>query len=312
MKKIQKASLNQGFTLIELMAAMAITMIIVLILATVTKVSLTTYQQSRSELRAERQAKAMLEVMGRDLEAIIIRKGGLEEWLSVDATQAPESKFNKSVSSSNFYFFTAATDRYDGKSKPQDGNKGDISAVAYRLAFKDPISNELGANFPSFIFYRQLANPDSTFEKVLGKSDVKQAFDSLYSQEKIEDSKNYVCENIFQYTVTFMIEVRKKKEDSVEVFNIPVVIASSDMSSVTDRFNVTGQGIDIGKAKTNQVSAEDIKNGRIKAISISTTVLSEAAVIRLRSQRMDAKTLEDYLLKNTREYSRFIPISYNL
>jgi len=57
----------KGFTILELMVAMTITAIIVGVLVTITGTAIDTWNRSRNELRAARQAEAMISAMSRDL-----------------------------------------------------------------------------------------------------------------------------------------------------------------------------------------------------------------------------------------------------
>ena len=79
---------RKGFTLMELMVAMAITVIIVTVLVSITSIAIETWNRSRSELRAARQAKSMVDTLARDFEAMVTRPGGKDpvsgksfEWL---------------------------------------------------------------------------------------------------------------------------------------------------------------------------------------------------------------------------------------
>ena len=65
----------RGFTLAELMVAMAITVILMTLLVSVTAVALDGWRVSRNKVRASRQAKATLEQMRRDFEAMVVRTG---------------------------------------------------------------------------------------------------------------------------------------------------------------------------------------------------------------------------------------------
>ena len=69
----------------ELMVAMAITAIIVTVLVSVTSIALDTWNRSRAELRASRQAKSFLDTMAKDFESLVVRRGNTSEWLSAVA-----------------------------------------------------------------------------------------------------------------------------------------------------------------------------------------------------------------------------------
>ncbi|MDP4722403.1 MAG: type II secretion system GspH family protein, partial [Akkermansiaceae bacterium] len=72
---------RRGFTLIELLVAMAITTLIVTVLVSITSLALDTWNRSRSEIRASRQAKAMVDSMASDFESMVSRRGNNFEWL---------------------------------------------------------------------------------------------------------------------------------------------------------------------------------------------------------------------------------------
>ena len=74
----------RGFTLAELMVAMAITVILLTLLVSVTAVALDGWRISRNKVRASRQAKATLEQMSRDFEAMVVRTGSNFEWLHTE------------------------------------------------------------------------------------------------------------------------------------------------------------------------------------------------------------------------------------
>lgn len=71
----------KGFTLIELMVAMAITTVIVTVLVSITGIAIDTWQRGRAEIRASRQAKSMLDTMAKDFESLVSRRGNNFEWL---------------------------------------------------------------------------------------------------------------------------------------------------------------------------------------------------------------------------------------
>ena len=82
----------------ELMVAMDITTIIVTVLVSITSIAMDTWNRSRSELRASRQAKAMVDGMVRDFEALIVRRGNAYEWVSaISPTTPPGDKLKSST-----------------------------------------------------------------------------------------------------------------------------------------------------------------------------------------------------------------------
>jgi len=280
----------RGFTLIELMVAMAITTIIVTILISITSISLDTWNRSRAEIRAARQAQAMMEIMTRDFEAMVTRPGNNFEWLRAETSASVGPAGNPSPNSAELVFFTAATDRYQGRIGSSEDQGGDISAVGYSLRYNDPI-NAAGTNFDTFVLYRKLVNPDETFDRLLAKQDLSDAFDGLNNPE-IGDIENFVCENIYQFSLTFHIET---VEPGSPPRTVPFTLApNADNSSL----RVLGNGL-----KFNANDA--LSNGRITAVEVSITVLSDNAMNTLRN----ASALPaDFISKNSFQYSKRIEV----
>ncbi len=310
MKNQSNAAGKRGFSLMELMVAMAITIIIITSLVSITAIATDTWNRSRSELRAARQAKAMVNVMALDFESLVTRRGGTSEWLS--AIKSPSSVGNgnaASANSSDVLFFSGAMDRYDGnvgntnsaKGKVDEG--GDVSGIAYRLLFKDPIDNNSSA-YETFVFHRLLVDPKPTFDKLLGKDDLTAAFGT--SLTDLEKGENFVCENIYQFSITFHIETKKSSgagsSATSKLVTVPVMIGKLATS-----LKIKGSGIDT-PAVPSGVTADELKAGRVAAIEISITVLSDAGMDRLRNSSFSGGDLAKFLAKNSYNYSKRVQV----
>ncbi len=299
-------ALKRGFTLIELMVAMAITSIIITVLVSITSIALDTWNRSRSELRASRQAKAMIDTMSRDFESLVVRKGGTSEWLSaVVSSTLPGGKL-KSTNACTLIFFTASTDRYDGKiGDPIADKGGDVSCVAYNLDYNDPVVDK--GPFPTFILKRLLLNPDVTFGTspttgYLGKDDLAAAFVGTASFLKPE---NFVCENIYQFTVTFHLQVSKVAGGTTTTTDVPVIVGSGTGRSTSD-FKIQGTGNVISSPITGY-SAAELKAGRLTAVEISTTVLSDFGLEQSKNRSFaDNNAKAKFLATNSYQYSKLV------
>ncbi len=334
MKTQRTSASKRGFTLMELMVAMAITTIIVTVLVSITSIALDTWNRSRSELRAARQAKSMIDTMARDFESLVTRKGNTSEWLSV-AVESPTDIDDlgeniKSTNASKLIFFTAATDRYDGKIGTDDDNGGDVSCVAYQLKYRDPIDES--GTVKTFILNRLLVNPDDTFEDLLGKTDSTkpaESLDKVFAGTKYETDlskpENFVCENVFQFSVTFHVQVTIPgvAPASAKVVNVPVPINSNGSDKTFEKFAIQGTGLKVYKNKNNEPVAGDtvdvggtsvtlgqLASGRITAVEIAITVLSDSGVEqqKRRSFGSDADKAA-FMAKNSYEYSKLVPLS---
>jgi len=185
-----KFSKSSGFTLIELLVAMSITVVLIGVLVYLTAISMDTYRDSRNEVRASRQAKEALETISKDLESMVSRRDGNSyEWLYAGPeTNTQQGPTNKEITNtSHLIFFTGATDRYNGDIGGALDKGGDVSAVSYRLVYRDQIGDPNDDKFAVFSLYRRLVDPDETFGKdpnpgLLAVDDLKLAYDNFKSK----------------------------------------------------------------------------------------------------------------------------------
>ena len=287
------ASLKRGFTLLELMVAMAITTIIVTVLVSITSIALDTWNRSRSELRASRQAKSMLDTMARDFESMVIRKGTTNEWFS--AVKAPPIGGDlKSTNAAKLVFFTGATDRYNGEvGKASVDKGGDVSCVAYSLEYKDPI----GTGFATFVLNRLVVDPDKTFADLLGKPDLTGAF--LSYDTKLSDPGSFTCENIYQFTVTFQVQVTDTTQTPPKITQERVTLGPA-----TTSLKILGTGFTTIPASTGPLAT-----GRVTSIQISATVISDFGIDQSKKRKFPTPELQaDFLAKNSYQYTKQVEL----
>ena len=312
----QTSSAKRGFTLAELVVAMAITAIIVTVLVTVTSVALDTWNRSRSELRAARSAKTMVDFMARDFESLVIRKGNSYEWLSAVADSnvaniggnKTNTNFLTSTNASKLIFFTSAKDRYDGKLGTSSDKGGEVSCVGYQLNYRDPITAGAVA-LKTFVFNRVLVDPDSTFKDLLGKPDLTTAF--LTYSSLVSDSKNFVCENVFQFSITFLVNVTTVAASGATpatTVNVPVIIGPASGAMTATSFKVNGTGI-VSDITGGTVSNAQLAAGKITGVSFSTTVISDFGIEQSKQRTFTAAQQADFIAKNSYQYTKLVPLS---
>lgn len=316
MKNSRNTSRSNGFTLIELMVAMTITTLIVTILVSITAISLDTWTRSRAEVRAARQAKSMADTMAKDFESMVSRRGTDMEWISAvveDVVAQGKEPAIASTNAADLIFYTSPTDRYEGDLSA-DTSIGDVSCVGYRLKYQDPIQSQGGTAIPSFVFYRLLVNPDETFEKLLGNANeaeggLKTAFDAAFSSD-LDEAQNFVCENIFQFTITFNVTVSKSGTDVLPTpITVPVTLGNNGNNAAD--FSLVGGTIFTDYSPTSSsVSSDDVKNGTLTSVEISLTVLTDTGIDQMRNRRFNSATEEsEFLAKNSFQYSKLVQIS---
>lgn len=299
----------------ELMVAMAITTIIVTVLVSITSIALDTWNRSRAELRASRQAKAMIDTMAKDLEAMVIGRHSNSEWASfrVPSTLAGPNGF-KSSNAAEMDFMTAATDRYDGELGTSKDLGGDVSCVAYRLVFNNPLDTSAGSDDGNFILYRKLVDPKETFEDILGNQDLRAAFESKYNTNEVTQGENFLCENIFQFTITAMVEVTVNTNQRVLV---PVRLDTNGTDgNQVEEFTVLGTGIRVDSNSSfsygsRGISKEELEAGKLRSIGISVTVLSDFGMNQVRRRTFTDSQMAEFLAKNSFMYSKVVQVPTN-
>jgi hypothetical protein len=298
----------------ELMVAMAITSIIVTVLVSITSIALDTWNRSRSELRASRMGKMMVDYMARDLESLVTRRGNSNEWLSAISDPDIGPAGLKSTGASRLIFFTAPTDRYEGNAGiPTLDSGGDVCCVAYTLDWKRPV--QVGSSvFRTFVLNRKLVDPDLTFsgnakfKPLLGVTSSANSLDSvftgIYNLGNISNSANYTSENIYQFSITFQVQVTDSSGTAPIVRTVPVAMGSNG----TTFFRVLGTGIltDYSGPYKNEVLS-----GRVTAAMISLTVLSDLAVDQIQAGKRsftDDKAKAEFLAKNSYNFSKLVQL----
>ncbi|MCX6873179.1 MAG: type II secretion system protein [Verrucomicrobia bacterium] len=307
MKTFRPHPSRRGFTLIELLIAMAITTIIASVMISVTSIAIDAWNRSRAELRAARQAKVMVDSMAKDFEALVTRRGNKFEWLSAMSNKVlPGSNTQQSSNASKLIFFTAATDRYDGKINTPDDKGGDVSCVAYELQYKDPIDG--GNKNPTFTLYRLLVNPNDAFENLLGQPELTTAFQAYSAQ--VGDLKNFVCENIYQYSITFHVEVTKDAGTAkARKLTIPVSLGPTQGRGRVTEFRILGSGIELTESPSSTVTLDELKAGRVSAMEVSLTVISDFGIQQMRSRKnLAGDAMTKFMARNSFQYSKLVEL----
>ncbi|MGJ8694862.1 MAG: PulJ/GspJ family protein [Verrucomicrobiaceae bacterium] len=301
MKILSKNQFRKGFTLVELLVAMAITVILVSLVVVITGSALDAWRAARNEIRASHQAKIMLDALGKDLESLVVRKNNNYEWLYVTSETTEIGPVGQpSPNAATLVFLTSATDRYDGNLGVNgDDEGGDISAVGYHLEFRDPIFDDQDERYSTFVLYRNLINPDQAFQGLLAAEDLEQAY-SAASAGRTEQ-RNFMCENIYQISVIFNVEYVDESDEKVTV-RVPVMSSGTGANAVS-QFSITGDGI-----RTDN-STPRYSDGRVVSVDLGITVLSDTGMRTLRTRTFnDVEQKAKFLTENSYPYTKRIVI----
>jgi hypothetical protein len=173
-----------------------------------------------------------------------------------------------------------------------------------RLKYQDPIGASTNTDLSTFALYRLLVNPDETFTTLLGQTDLKGAFS--IKDPMVTDVENFVCENVYQFTTTFYVEISSVVNNKTVKSLKPVTLSAAP--GQTKQLQVLGTGILSATAPTG-MSLDELKAGRIAAVEISLTVLSDFGVNQSKVQtfKTDADRAK-FFGKNSFNYSKRVEI----
>lgn len=300
MKIYHPGKRHSGFTLAELLVAMAITVTLVSLVVIITGTALDTWRAARNEVRASRQAKIMLDALGRDLESFVVRSNNNNEWLLAQTAQeeiGPDGQ--ESPNAATLVFLTAAADRYGGNVGDSTVDKGgDISAVGYQLKFEDPVFSDTDERFSKFVLYRNLINPDLAFQGIIGSEDLEGAFSGYAGSGS--DPEDFMCENIYEFSVGFVVEYFNQRGEK-QIVRVPV-IETRGANSV-EKFVITGGGIETDD------SEPEYGDGTVISVDLSITVLSDTGMRQLRNRTFrDTDAKAKFLAENSYPYSKTVII----
>lgn len=239
----------KAFTLIELMAAMTITIVLVLVIVALTSRGIDIWRWVLQDVRTTTLARTAMDTMTKDLESIQFRSGNTFEWMVVQRdsdlvsraertvvsskkgrgvsaldrartgllTMGPEGA--KVTNASQLVFFTTATDRNPAKTSMdmrRDRLIGDVNCVGYKLLYRDQILDQDATDesdgFPVYALYRNLVSAEDTVQNLLGQNDLWRAYARYQKDEAVPS--NFLVENIVEMTLLFEVDYQKKSGNS--------------------------------------------------------------------------------------------------
>lgn len=312
-----------GFTLVELIVAMAITSMLVLVIMQLTNQGVDLWKSVRQDVDTTTQSRSALQIISHDLESFqMVTSNNKYQWLAAKASDEMSGVPSglKIPRSAQCVFFACAPDRNpavassgslrsnyrDARAHNRD-TQGDVNAIGYRLMFRDQVLNlpasdsGEGGAYPVFSLYRQVIPPRVAFENLMGKENLAAA----YASYEADEEKNFLCENILEMNLTFDIRYAASEADakdgrvSYDVVTVPII----ESHSSGNRVAVYGDRIVAG--------GQSYKNARIIGANVAITVITEegmAIVNQVRQGRRRAPKAADFFAKYTRSFSRMVTL----
>jgi hypothetical protein len=114
----------------------------------------------------------------------------------------------------------------------------------------------------------------------------------------LDSQDSFVCENVFQFAVTFNIQVTTITGTTSQIENKMVTIGPT---GTAESLRIKGTGIETTPADSTLAS------GKITSVGISLSVLSDAGVEQLRRSPARADDAA-WLAKNSYQYSKLVQL----
>jgi len=266
---------RRGFTLVELLVALAITSVIIVSMVSITAVVADAWRSGNNKIFTNNEARAAFNRLVEDLQCAVIRTDvGNAEWMRFETSTA-----NFSAPPANptvLMFYTIPTDRQLFETKPGSGRydktkpiPGNIIATHYQIVEQDPVSGD--QEFRLFGLYRAFprdtATPPNparvTFNDPngLGSNDIARFWTTPPRPERTA-TENFYIGNIFDFSFTFWVTPAGGNTYALPP-NTPIRVFSNGVSAT-------------GAATPELIGA------RLAAVDISITILTQEGAARAR------------------------------
>jgi prepilin-type N-terminal cleavage/methylation domain-containing protein len=179
-----------GFTLLEMLTAMAISMILAGALLVICSHVMDIWRKGQNRLRANFDMRIALDILATDLESAVLKSEDYELLHSVPMNNVGTGG-KQALRASWLMFFSAPFYK-------SSGNPGDITAISYRLAYQDSL--QAGGPNPIFAIYRSVKDPRTTFDSVLGKPNIRTGFWDGQATNTLAD---FLVPNVVDFSITF-------------------------------------------------------------------------------------------------------------
>lgn len=275
-------AMRRGFTIIELLVALAITSIVVVLLISMTGVVADAWRDGNNKIFTNTEARAAFNRLTEDLESAVIRDT-IEDAEWFQARVDDSSGFSTEPANPTWLmFFTVPTDRqlfeYEAGTGDYDETQpvpGNVYGVSYKIVEQDPVGGGSG-EYRLFGLYRAFPDADNpaeeTFNNILGIPALETYWEG---RDETEDIDNFYISNIFDFSFTFWITVFG--EDSGEPETRAILVSST-----------ADDGVEEVRVKSDRlvVGSTEYPGGKLAAVEISMTILTREGAIRARDNNI--------------------------
>lgn len=336
--KSGKRNFRRGFTLVELMAATAIMIILVMFVTNIAVNMLRAYDKTISTLSTNADSGMLLDPMQDDLLSASMPDDG-NYWFEVRYEADVDNLEKYSVP--EFMFFSRPQDRIRRERASKELLHGDLCAVSYKIAHKSPFGSKTSSNTGNLVygFYRAVLNAEDTFRSaipyIIGQKGetASNCIPSKFwkSGEQIEDPsdnkkynadswrsemQNFLVDGIVDFSVFFWFDDFSDGKTKIAVVNNSKLVQK--LRDVYPDTTVVTFDKSITASAGNVVFDENFTSktpGALRAADVSVTVLSPEGKELLQgiqeqrgSGNIETDKFNEILLEHGTTFSRSFPL----
>lgn len=154
----------RGFTLVEILVASSILVVMAALVLSIAANVMQVWNNTSGRLSASNQSRLVLDLMTTDLESLVVQNDP-DPWFQLEWESSVHSEDFSMPGSAHLMFFS----RVSQESGNQPGAA--LSAVSYRIGYRDPFLNTENGAFARFALYRAILDPANTFRHALESRD---------------------------------------------------------------------------------------------------------------------------------------------
>lgn len=283
-KKCRFKKCEDAFSLIEIMVATVVMVVLTGLVIQITSEVLKVWNRSSGKLIANAEARITMDLLTQDLETAVFRNNKMTWLESEQVSLVNPFGSESSFKTTELKLFSPAIDR--------PASTGDICGISYLLKYSDPITGEESGNEKTFILYRNVIDPETTFENLMGQGSQESLNNTRWSNEStIDGGRNFLASNIVDFRVDFYVE------DDGDLNTETLV------STYSDKTVYGGDKATVGP----QSNSADALKKQLAYAEITLTVISDQALQVIQNgarAQTGYFTDEDYILANSEVFTR--------